>query len=63
MTKAEWKKIRELLGETMHTGFRKGCEAPEAHEISHLITKMDDEDWDHYVSWVFDALQYCMEGK
>lgn len=59
----QWTKISDLLGEAIHTGFRKGCEAPEAIKISRLIDKMDSDDWDHYVSWVFDGLHYSVEGE
>jgi hypothetical protein len=57
----DWDKIRELLGEAIHTGFRKGCDTLEADTISKLITKMPSEDWSRYVDWVFSAIRDSVE--
>ena len=58
-----WEQIRELLGEAIHTGFRKGCDADEAVRISRQISEMDPLEWDRYVEWVYAALHDSVEGE
>lgn len=62
MTKSEWQAIRDLLGESMHTGFRKGLDNKQAMQIHALIKEMGN-DWTGYVDWVFSALHFSIEGK
>ena len=62
MNREDWRKIRDLLGEAMHTGFRKGIDNEQAMQIHRLIRDMG-EDWGAYTDWVFYALYYSIEGK
>ena len=43
---------RSILAESIHTGFRKGTDCPEAHPIWKLINEMEPGDWDGYIEWV-----------
>lgn len=65
MTDEDWKKIRDLLGEAIHTGFRKAVpDSVAAGEIHRLIRDMDEEcEWTPYVDWVHYALYYSIEGR
>lgn len=51
-TQTEWS---EILGEGIHTGFRKGSEHPDAHKYWMLIRDMPNELWG-------DVLEYAVGG-
>jgi hypothetical protein len=51
---------QEILGEGVHTAFRKATDAPQAAKIHQLINEMGPLAWGEYVSWLDDAL--CVMG-
>lgn len=53
MTKQE--KV-SLLGEAIHTGFRKGTDCKQAWPIWKLIDKMDADEWNAYLRYVLWGL-------
>jgi hypothetical protein len=52
------KEFREIIGEAIHTTFRKGCDAPEANEIWNLINNMSEEKWSEYLDFLVWGLEY-----
>ncbi|MGH7743394.1 MAG: hypothetical protein ACREQ5_01035 [Candidatus Dormibacteria bacterium] len=53
MTKEEF---QDLLGEGMHTAFRKACDCPEGMKIHHLISEMPPECWAEAVEFVASGI-------
>lgn len=53
-TRDEWKSV---LGESIHTGFRKGTERPGSGDAWRYIADLDSEMWDDVLGWVV----YCLE--
>ena len=51
-TADEW---ASMIGEGIHTGFRKGTEHPRSHEYWTLIKEMPNELWN-------EVLDYCVSG-
>ena len=54
MTREDFK---SCLGETLHTGWRKGVDHPESHKMWELINNLPPEKWDDYLEWCL----YCFE--
>ena len=55
----------ELLGEAIHTGFRKGTDCPQAHPIWKLIQEMPADDWAgvlYFVAHCFQGMGIVKEG-
>jgi len=50
--------IRELMGETIHTSFRKGpCMSDkQSSKVWSLISKMDNKEWSDVVEWASWAM-------
>jgi len=48
--------FKELLGEGLHTAFRKASDSYEANKIWHLIMDMPGEEWDRIVQFVAEPL-------
>ncbi len=44
--------VLEILGETLHTAWRKGCDAPQSAEIWVLIKELPYGKWGDYIKWV-----------
>lgn len=53
MTREE---LVSLLGEAIHSSFRKSVDSPAAVQIHHLISVMPEDDWATLVSWIVDSL-------
>lgn len=51
------KEILSLLGEAIHTGFRKGCDAPQAPVIWKAINDMPPKDWGRFLSYLLWSLR------
>jgi hypothetical protein len=49
---------RDVLGETIHTAFRKGTDAPQSVKIWNAISNMDPEEWVRVLDWILWALGY-----
>ena len=48
--------LKQILGETIHTAFRKGCDCPQASIVWNAINEMSPEYWDGFLEWVIWAL-------
>jgi hypothetical protein len=46
-----------ILGEGIHTGFRKGTDHPRAHDYWKLIAEMPGELWGDVLAWTVECLQ------
>lgn len=46
-----------VIGESIHSGFRKGTDHPEAHRYWKLISDMPQELWDDLLGWT----TYCLD--
>ncbi len=57
LTAAQKEELRDLLGEAMHVGFRKGSFHPNAHKIWKLIDEMPSKEWTGVVEFV----AYCLK--
>lgn len=54
-----------MLGEGIHTAFRKGTDCKQAHQIWALIDEMESEDWMavlEFVTWGFET-SYSLKWK
>ena len=51
-TRDEW---TSMIGEGLHTGFRKGSDHPRSSEYWNIISNMPTDLWG-------DALNYCVDG-
>lgn len=49
---------RSVIGEGIHTGFRKGTDHPQAHDYWKLIEGIPDKLWDDVLAWTVSGLQY-----
>ena len=49
-------RVREQLGEAMHTAFRKASDCREAHVIWDEIQRMPPREWHNVVEFVLDGL-------
>lgn len=45
-----------LLGEGIHTAFRKATDCPQAMPIYRLISEMPNEEWGNVINWLVDGL-------
>jgi hypothetical protein len=54
-TADEW---ASMIGEGIHTGFRKGSDHPKASEYWNLISKMPNELWNEVLDFCVDGLIY-----
>jgi hypothetical protein len=54
---------RELLGESLHTALRKGCDSPTANALHKAISKLKDSDWKDYLDVVYRKLLAAPEPK
>lgn len=52
------RQLRELLGEAVHTGFRKGSDHPSADRVWLDIRQMPVEEWAKVVDWIAWSLFY-----
>lgn len=57
------KEVREMLGEAIHTGFRKASDHPSAHKIWKLIREMPNEEWSGIADWIAWSLFYAKNNK
>jgi hypothetical protein len=48
----------ELIGEGIHTGLRKGTEAPSAMELWTAISESDDGAWSEALTYLIEGLTY-----
>lgn len=51
------KEFVQILAETVHTAFRKGCE--NGHDVHEAIKKMPNKDWGDAVEWMAWAIEEC----
>lgn len=56
LTEAE---LREILGEAIHTGFRKGSDHASADRVWKAIHDMPSEEWGKAVDWIAWSLFYA----
>lgn len=50
--------FRSLLGEGLHTAFRKATDCEEADDIWAAINNMDSSDWNAVLSFVVEGFEY-----
>lgn len=55
MTQDDWKSI---LGEGIHTAFRKGTDHPESARYWNVINDMPNELWDDVLAYLVWSLDY-----
>jgi hypothetical protein len=60
LTKAE---LREMLGEAVHTAFRKGSGHPDAHAVWLAIRNMNNKAFSDCMDWVVWSLFYAKEEE
>lgn len=49
--------LRDVMGELVHTAFRKGAEGPEGRAIWQAIRDMPFDQWEAAVSWMVYAIE------
>lgn len=52
----------EVMGENVHTAFRKGSDHPSADEVWKTIQAMPEAEWGKVVGWMCWALAYSLDG-
>ncbi len=63
-TADEWELYQsELIGEALHTAFRKGNDDPASYEMWKLIDGMDGEQWAMIVAFVRDGIAPILKGQ
>lgn len=55
LTREDWASV---LGEGIHTGFRKGSEHPRSSHYWNVINDMPDELWNDVLSYLVWSLDY-----
>jgi hypothetical protein len=52
-----------VMGENVHTAFRKGSDHPSATVVWKAIQAMPPEEWGRAVSWMCWALAYSLDSR
>ena len=55
--------FRAVMGENVHTAFRKGSSHHDAQKVWLAISKMDQGAWESCVEWMCWALAYSLNSK
>jgi len=53
--------IISLLGEGFHTAFRKISQSKEGRQIHSLINKLDNEEWEAILEFVWYGMKNCFK--
>lgn len=62
LRKSDLKELREVIGETIHTAFRKGGGAT-SDQVWHRIDKMSPDEWSSVCEWIVWALGYTFPAR
>lgn len=57
-TKAHTKMLREVMAESVHTAFRKGCLGGD--RVWHEIYRLDNAEWGKAVEWMVWAIDVSL---
>lgn len=60
-TKAHTDMLRDVLSESVHTAFRKGCR--DDNGVWRAIADMNPDEWDSAVEWMLWAIDVSLRGQ
>ncbi len=50
--------LRAVLGEAIHTAFRKASDHPDAVRVWRILNRMPEEEWSAILDWIADSLPH-----